>query len=93
MRDEGPQREIARVWGENFRVYGADKVWRQLNREDTRVARCAVERLMPQLGLCVRRAKRHRTTPPSPTRSRHVRPVWSSGHFARRHRTGCGSQT
>ncbi len=25
--------EIRRVWEENFRVYGAKKVWRQLNRE------------------------------------------------------------
>src|SRR5207249_12319730 len=28
-----------------------DKVWAQLNREGTRVARCTVERLMRELGL------------------------------------------
>ncbi|QUN32137.1 IS3 family transposase (plasmid) [Cupriavidus sp. KK10] len=28
-----------------MRVYGADKVWRQLNREGIPVARCTVERL------------------------------------------------
>jgi putative transposase len=32
-------------------VYGADKVWAQLNREGTRVARCTVERLMRREGL------------------------------------------
>jgi putative transposase len=32
-------------------VYGADKVWVQLNREDIRVARCTIERLMRDLGL------------------------------------------
>ena len=65
LRDEVLKREIGRVWGENFRVYGADKVWRQLNREEHRVARCTVERLMRQLGLRgVRRGKRHRTTIP-----------------------------
>jgi putative transposase len=43
--------EIQRVWDENFRVYGAYKVWRQLNREQITVARCTVERLMRSLGL------------------------------------------
>ena len=31
--------EIRRVYAENLFVYGADKVWAQLNREDVRVAR------------------------------------------------------
>ena len=43
--------EVARVYDENLFVYGADKVWAQLNREEIRVARCTVERLMRQLGL------------------------------------------
>ena len=42
---------IRRVWDEHRQVYGADKVWAQLNREGTRVARCTVERLMRALGL------------------------------------------
>jgi transposase InsO family protein len=50
-RDLALQVEIRRVWEENFRVYGARKVWRQLNREGIRVARCTVERLMRDLGL------------------------------------------
>ena len=34
-----------------MRVYGADKVWRQLNRERVYVARCTVERLMQRHDL------------------------------------------
>jgi putative transposase len=37
--------EVQRVYEQNLRVYGADKVWRQLRREGTAVARCTVERL------------------------------------------------
>jgi hypothetical protein len=43
--------EIERVWQDNFEgVYGADQVWRQLNRDGTRVVRCTVERLMRSMG-------------------------------------------
>jgi putative transposase len=40
-----------RVFAENLFVYGADKVLPQLNRENVRVARCTVERLMRAEGL------------------------------------------
>ena len=50
-RDEMLVSEIERVWQVNLQVYGADKVWRQLNREGIAVARCTVERLMRQQGL------------------------------------------
>lgn len=43
--------DIERVWQANLQVYGADKVWRQLRREGTGVARCTVERLMRKAGL------------------------------------------
>jgi transposase InsO family protein len=57
---------IQRVWGENFRVYGARKVWRQLRREGVPVARCTVERLMGRMGLHgVVRGRRCRTTIPA----------------------------
>jgi transposase InsO family protein len=57
--------QIERVWRANLQVYGADKVWRQLNREGIAVARCTVERLMRQQGLQgARRGKRVRTTRP-----------------------------
>jgi transposase InsO family protein len=54
---------IEQVWQANMRVYGADKVWQQMNREGTVVARCTVERLMRRLGLRgVIRGKVVRTT-------------------------------
>jgi putative transposase len=63
VRDAALCTEIARVHAENFGVYGADKVWAQLNREGQRVARCTVERLMRRLGLRgAVRGKRFRTT-------------------------------
>ena len=62
-RDELLKTAIARVHAENFGVYGARKVWLQLNREGTEVARCTVARLMRDLGLRgARRGKRVRTT-------------------------------
>ena len=50
-RDEALQADIQRVFAENFEVYGARKVWRQLRREGREVARCTVERLMRTVGL------------------------------------------
>jgi transposase InsO family protein len=65
LRDEELMTQIARVHGENFGVYGARKVWRQLHREGTVLARCTVERLMRELGLeGVRRGKTRKTTTP-----------------------------
>jgi putative transposase len=62
-RDEQLKVEIARAHAENYSVYGARKVWLQLNREGIAVARCTVERLMAELGLAgARRGRRHRTT-------------------------------
>ena len=59
QRDAWLCREIRRVWEQNFFVYGASKVWLQLNREGIQVARCTVERLMRRMGL--RGAVRGRT--------------------------------
>ena len=50
-RDDRLREHIQRVWEENFKLYGARKVWRQLKREKTKVARCTVERLMRAMGL------------------------------------------
>jgi transposase InsO family protein len=50
-RDVFLRDEIRRVWQENYQVYGARKVWRQLLREGIEVARCTVERLMGAMGL------------------------------------------
>jgi len=50
-RDAQLKAEIERIWKANFEVYGARKLWRQLQREGIGVARCTVERLMGELGL------------------------------------------
>ena len=62
-RDAALMPRIEQVWNANLQVYGADKVWRQMNREGVEVARCTVERLMKRLGLQgVKRGKVVRTT-------------------------------
>ena len=62
-RDAALKIEVQRVFAENFGVYGARKIWRQLRREGFAVARCTVERLMAGLGLQgVIRGKPVRTT-------------------------------
>jgi transposase InsO family protein len=50
-RDDELIPRVEQVWQSNLQVYGADKVWKQMNREGTVVARCTVERLMRRLGL------------------------------------------
>jgi putative transposase len=62
-RDVCLREKIQRVFDENFGVYGARKVWRQLIRQGETVARCTVERLMRAMGLQgVVRGKPIRTT-------------------------------
>jgi putative transposase len=64
-RDARLRIEIRRVFETNFGVYGVRKVWRQLGREGTSVARCTVARLMRQMALRgVVRGKEARTTVP-----------------------------
>ena len=58
-----------RVWQDRRkgrRLYGARKVWLQLRREGSEVARCTVERLMRELGIAgaAARRKKPRTTVP-----------------------------
>lgn len=51
QRDAELRVAIQRVFDANFQLYGPRKIWQQLQREDTRVARCTVERLMRAMGL------------------------------------------
>ncbi len=65
VRDAYLTGEIERVWRKNRLVYGARKVWQQLDREDIVAARCTVERLMRCMGLRgVVRGHKPRTTIP-----------------------------
>ena len=71
VRDQELMAHIRRVFDENYGVYGARKVWRQLNRENIPVARCTVERLMRMAGLAGRvRGRRRRTTVSDPAAQR-----------------------
>uniref|UniRef100_UPI003EBF35A2 IS3 family transposase n=1 Tax=Streptomyces sp. 1222.5 TaxID=1881026 RepID=UPI003EBF35A2 len=66
VRDADLKEKIAQVHADNFGVYGAHKVWRQLNRQGIPVARCTVRRLMRELSLAgaVRGGTKVRTTVP-----------------------------
>ena len=71
LRDQALKLQIQRVWDENRQVYGARKVWLQLNREKIFVARCTVERLMRDMGLRgVVRGKKQITTVSDPKQNR-----------------------
>jgi len=64
-RDQQLKVEIMRVWDDNYQVYGAEKIWRQLEREGIQTGRDRVARLMRARGIrgVVRGAKRRTTTP------------------------------
>ena len=65
QRDARLRPEIERVWRANRRVYGAKKVWKEMNRQAIEVARCTVARLMAGMGLRgVVRGRRVKTTIP-----------------------------
>ncbi len=58
--------KIEQVHEDNYSVYGARKVWAELNRQSVEVARCTVERLMRESGLRgLLRDKSPRTTRPA----------------------------
>ena len=90
QRDDVLRVAIRRVWEAHRRVYGADTVWAQLNREGVRVARCTVARLMRELGLrgVVRGRRSVRTTLPATARDRPADLV--ARQFERRRPIGCG---
>jgi len=66
LSDAALKPELRRVHEDNFGVYGARKLWRQLLREGIRVGRDRVARLMRELGIAgVVRGKPKRTTIPA----------------------------
>lgn len=71
LRDAELEIEIRRVFDANYQVYGARKIWRQLNREQIAVAKCTVERLMARMGIAGRvRGRKKRTTIPGDVATR-----------------------
>jgi transposase InsO family protein len=70
-RDEHLRPEILRVFKDNYSVYGARKIWRQMHREGIGVARCTVERLMREMGLQgAVRGRKFKTTVPGDDEAR-----------------------
>ena len=64
-RDRELRQLVRQIHLESNGVYGARKVWRQLNREQIPVAKCTTERLMRKLGIRgVVRGKGYKTTIP-----------------------------
>ena len=91
-RDAKLRVEIDRVWRENRQVYGVRKVWKQLNRENTDVARCTVERLMREMGLeGVVRGRKIKTTIQNEVALRPASILWI-GTSARPVPMSCGSR-
>jgi len=84
---------VHRVFGENLFVYGADKIWTQLNREEIRVARCTVERLMRAEGLSGARRGRAFTITTHTDDRLHRPHDLVAASFERRHLTGFGLLT
>jgi putative transposase len=73
LRDEQLVKLMYEIRGEDYNdVYGADKMWREINRRGHRVARCTVERLMRRQGLsgAVRGRRKVRTTLADPGHQR-----------------------
>lgn len=73
LRDEYLKVEIKKVWiGPGRGLYGARKVWLELNKQGIGVARCTVERLMREMGIfgVSPKRKRPRTTEPGATGDR-----------------------
>lgn len=63
---------VRRLWEENYRVYGARKIWKAAQRAGHQIGRDQVARLMRAEGIeGVRRTKRVRSTRPIPGVSRH----------------------
>ena len=80
MRDAGLKEKIMEVWeGEKGRkVYGARKIWLELNSQGIPVARCTVERLMRELGI--RGASPGHGGRTNPSRKRYTPSRKTSGH-------------
>ena len=91
-RDAELRPALRELWEDNYRVYGARKLWKAARRAGHDVGRDQVARLMRAEGIeGARRTKRVRTT--RPTRRRPGIRTWSGGTSPRPGRTSCGSPT
>jgi putative transposase len=71
IADEELKRQVLEVYRENYEVYGVEKVWIALRREQVAAGRDHVARLMGDLGIeGVTRGNKPRTTKPAPPAER-----------------------
>jgi putative transposase len=72
QRDEVLAPALKRLWEDNYRVYGARKLWKAARRAGHDIGRDQVARLMRATGIeGVRRSKQIRTTRPAAGADRH----------------------
>lgn len=72
VRDAAMRVVVRQLWEDNYRVYGARKIWKASRRAGHDLGRDQVARLMRIEGIeGVRRSKRVRTTKPDPGAPRH----------------------
>ena len=72
QRDATMGPALTQLWKDNYRVYGAHKLWKTARRAGHDLGRDQVARLMRAAGIeGVRRGKRVRTTKPDPGAPRH----------------------
>jgi putative transposase len=72
QRDAALGPALRQLWEDNYRVYGARKLWKTARRAGHDVGRDQVARLMRAAGIQgARRGKRVRTTKPDPGAARH----------------------
>ena len=63
---------LVKLWEDNYRVYGARKLWKAAGRAGHDVGRDQVARLMRAAGICgARRGKQVKTTKPDHSATRH----------------------
>ena len=71
LRDEQLIPQLTALWKDNYRVYGARKLWKAARRTGHNVGRDQVARLMRAAGIeGVRRGRPVRTTRPDPAAPR-----------------------
>ena len=93
VRDQQLGPVVRQLWEDNYRVYGARKVWKAARRAGHDVGRDQVARLMRAAGIeGARRTKRVRTTKAGPGIGHGTR-TWCGATSPRPARTSCGSPT
>lgn len=71
VADEELKAKILQAYRENYRVYGAEKIWIALRRQGSQVGRDHIARLMKDLGIeGATRGRKPRTTTPAPPAER-----------------------